>query len=490
MYKIFLILRYLSKKTLILLSMGGVTVAVGVFIVVFSVLDGFGQNIERRLRGTISDIVVSDISGDGLTDYEDIIAEARKQNPNIVACAPFIERIAMFQEFEEMKRPGAGGKLAQVSLQRSSLGYGLIRGIDPARELRVGRLDEFLRDGGYYDLHPRTPLTDLLKPGSMNVMTGAADGPGLAFAAGGPYAFFDLRTNERVKPEGATFDEQVAYMTKHYGAMNFIVYENGLVIYSAVTGRPVPTNQGKFHVAGVFKTWGSEYDSHLVYMNIKDAQDLLKMSKAAIDRSTGERTWRPAVSGISVKLNSYSNLESAKKTLRAVLKKYGANCSVKGWTEVRKSMLDALVVEKAVAVTILTCIVLVMGFGIFAILSISSAQKGRDIGVLKAIGATNGGILTVFLSTGLSVGIVGSILGTALGILVASNVNEIQAFLSNLIGWELFPKDVFYFDKIPSQIHAAVYLAIAGVTLAVCLIASIAPALMAARRDPTKTLVA
>jgi lipoprotein-releasing system permease protein len=487
MYKIFLILRYLSKKTLILISMGGVTVAVTVFIVVFSVLDGFGQNIERRLRGTISDVVVEDVSGDGLTDYEAIIREIQKENPHIAACAPYVERIAMFQEYMTNK-VAEDGNLGDLSRQRGHVEYGMVRGIDPARELLVGRLSEFLRDGGYYESHPDTPITQALRPGSMAVIVGAR-APGERFAeSSAAYTFISLPDGKHITPKGSSLEEQIDYMNKYYGERNYFVIEGGLIVYSTVTGHIERTNYNRFHVAGMFKTWGYEYDSSMVYMNLEDAQRLLKMGKPYIDPKTGKMA-RSAVTGISVKLDSYDNLADVKKTIEAVLAKHGANCTVRGWTDARRSMLDAIAVEKAVAVTILTCIVLVMGFGIFSILSISSGQKARDIGILKSIGATDGGILAIFLSTGLAIGIVGSIAGTALGILVASNVNEIQAFIARLTGWELFPKDVFYFDKIPSQIHPGVYLAIAATTLAVCLIASIVPALMAARRDPTRTLV-
>jgi len=483
MYKIFLILRYLCKKTLIMLSMGGVTVAVMVFIVVFSVLDGFGQNIERRLRGTISDIVVEDTSGWGLTDYESIMRDAQNANAHIVACAPYIERIAMFQKYVADKKVQDNGRITDVAVRASRTDYGIVRGIDPARELRVGRLDEFLRAKDcFYAQNPGVPLTVALRPGLMNILVGeGARAPGSEYAADRAYTFENPADGSRFAGVGLTLEERLASLEREYGTRDFLITERGVAIYSAVSGRPQTVSSSRFHVVGTFKTWNYEYDARYAYMNITDAQKLLQMGKPYVDRPTGETAWKPSVTGISVRLDSYDNLAGAKKTLDDVLKKYGATSTVKGWTEIQHTMLDALVIEKAVAVTILTCIVIVMGFGIFSILSISSGQKARDIGVLKAIGATDRGILAIFLATGLSIGIVGSVVGSALGILVE--------FIRSLTGWELFPKDVFYFDKIPSQIHPGVYVAIAGITLAVCLVASIVPALMAARRDPTKTLV-
>ncbi len=484
MYKIFLILRYLTKKTLILLSMGGVAVAVMVFIVVFSVLEGFGQNIRQRLRGTISDIVVEDISGNGLEDYEEIMREAEADNPHIEACSPFIERIAMFQEFWERREP-----VYEKRRRLSQAHYGLVRGIDPEREGRTGRLERFLRDGNYYRIHGNKPLSKVLRPGSNAVLVGDHEhAPGRSYAEKpGRYLFLAFRYGDVafVKPEGSTLEEKEACMQSRYGD-NYRIVERALVITSAVTRDVERASYGKYEVAGTFKTGGYEYDSALVYMNIEDAQALLNMAGSSAGEFAPAR--KPVVTGINVKLDSYENMESARATIERVLERRGANCRVRGWTEVRKNMLSAIAIEKAVAVVILTCIVMVMGFGIFAILSLSSAQKGPDIGILKSLGATNGGILAIFLAVGLAVGVVGSLAGTALGIFAASKVNEILGLLKCL-GWEVFPGDVFYFDKIPSIIRPEVYGAISVVTVLISLIASIAPAVSAARRDPTKTLI-
>ena len=484
MYKIFLIMRYLTKKTLILLSMGGVAVAVMVFIVVFSVLEGFGQNIRQRLRGTISDIVVEDISGNGLEDYEEIMREAEADNPHIEACSPFIERIAMFQEFWERREPvyGRRRRLSQAH-------YGLVRGIDPEREGRTGRLERFLRDGNYYRIHGNEPLSKVLRPGSNAVLVGDHEhAPGRSYAEKpGRYLFVAFRHGDVafVKPEGSTLEEKEAFMQSRYGDNHRIV-ERALVITSAVTRDVERASYGKYEVAGTFKTGGYEYDSALVYMNIEDAQVLLNMAGSSAGEFAPAR--KPAVTGINVKLDSYENMESARATIERILERHGAKCRVRGWTEVRKNMLSAIAIEKAVAVVILTCIVMVMGFGIFAILSLSSAQKGSDIGILKSLGATNGGVLTIFLAMGLAVGVVGSLAGTALGIFAASKVNEILGLLKYL-GWEVFPGDVFYFNKIPSIIRPEVYGTISAITVLISLIASIAPAVSAARRDPTKTLI-
>src|SRR5207249_2473007 len=102
---------------------------------------------------------------------------------------------------------------------------------------------------------------------------------------------------------------------------------------------------------------------------------------------------------------------------------------------------------------LLFLIIAVAGFGILAIFSMIVAEKTRDIGILKALGASNGGVLKIFLGYGLLLGVVGAGLGTALGLSLANNINAVEKFLGKVTGRELFPRNIYYFDKIPTDIQ-------------------------------------
>jgi lipoprotein-releasing system permease protein len=115
-------------------------------------------------------------------------------------------------------------------------------------------------------------------------------------------------------------------------------------------------------------------------------------------------------------------------------------------------------------------------------------EKTRDIGILKALGASNRGVMAIFLSYGLLLGLVGAGLGTILGLTLTENINEVERFLSQVTGQKVFSGDVYYFDRIPTHIDwlSVVLLNLGAVAIAVFF--SILPALRAAWLHPVRAL--
>ena len=502
MYKFLLISRYLRKRTLILLSAGGMTVAVMVFIVIFSVLEGFGKGIVSTLRGTMSDVVIEDTSGSGIADYDEIMRDLESEIDDVEVCSPFIERIAMFQSASFNRSVEEDGYTVDRARERTRARYGRIRGIDPEREARVGNLTRYLAKGGFYESHRGIRTGDILRPGARHVIVGKdfALPAGFATNENDANVFLVRRFDARgayitsvpwSRVEGNTFAEKARNARALFGP-ELRIRSHVFLISSLITDSPQPINFGDYTVAGQFETGHPEYDGGVVLMHYKDAQELLGMGGSGADALTGGGGRKPTVSGINIKLKpgAYERLKRIKPAIEGVLARYGTTFKVRGWTEVRRKMLDAVATEKALAFIILSCIVLAMGFGIFAIQSFSVVRHRRDIGIMKALGATNGGVMAVFLGVSVAVGVVGAALGVMLGIIIAANVNEILSVVEHLFGWELFPKDLFYLDRIPSEISPITYGVIAGVAIAICTLAGILPAAKAARQEPVVCLMA
>ena len=112
---------------------------------------------------------------------------------------------------------------------------------------------------------------------------------------------------------------------------------------------------------------------------------------------------------------------------------------VKTWEHKQGALLAAVAVEQSILNILLFFIIAVAGFGILAIFSMIVVEKTRDIGILKALGASNGGILKIFLGYGLLLGLVGAAAGTGLGVLITTYINEIEWFMSKATGLELYP---------------------------------------------------
>jgi lipoprotein-releasing system permease protein len=115
-------------------------------------------------------------------------------------------------------------------------------------------------------------------------------------------------------------------------------------------------------------------------------------------------------------------------------------------------------------------------------------QKTKEIGVIKALGATSGKILRIFLLQGFIVGVFGVAVGVGLGLLTVHNINPISHFLSRVAGIDVFPRDIYNFPEIPAFLSIGDLLTIAGSALIICTLAGLVPALRAARLEPVEAL--
>src|SRR5204863_4546061 len=116
-------------------------------------------------------------------------------------------------------------------------------------------------------------------------------------------------------------------------------------------------------------------------------------------------------------------------------------------------LLAAISIERNILNILLFMIIGVAGFGILAIFSMIVVEKTRDIGILKALGASNAGVMKIFLGYGLLLGLVGALLGTALGVTLTVHINDVEQFLTQVTGHEVFDRTVYYFTEIPTYIQ-------------------------------------
>ena len=151
-------------------------------------------------------------------------------------------------------------------------------------------------------------------------------------------------------------------------------------------------------------------------------------------------------------------------------------------------LLAAVRMETVILNILLFLIIAVAGFGILATFFMIVVEKTRDIGILKSLGAPGGGVMSIFLSYGLSLGTVGSGVGMMLGLLFVYFINEIAAALEWVTGREVFDPTIYYFQEIPTIVSpfTVCWIVVGAVLIAV--VASIMPALRAARLHPVEAL--
>jgi lipoprotein-releasing system permease protein len=161
---------------------------------------------------------------------------------------------------------------------------------------------------------------------------------------------------------------------------------------------------------------------------------------------------------------------------------------VQTWEEMQGPLLSAISVEKGILNVLLFMIIGVAGFGILAIFSMIVIEKTRDIGILKALGASNAGVMKIFLGYGLLLGLVGTVLGNVMGLAITTYINKIEKIISQISGHEIFDRHVYYFKEIPTDIQAwSIFLVNIG-AVAIAVVFSILPALRAAMLHPVRAL--
>jgi len=167
----------------------------------------------------------------------------------------------------------------------------------------------------------------------------------------------------------------------------------------------------------------------------------------------------------------------------------GRTCRVSTWEDKRRNILRAVSVERRVMAVILLFMVVLAGFLILAILYTTVMEKTRDIGILKSIGGTVGGIMSIFLLNGFLIGIVGAALGTALGVFLCNKLNEIEDIVYDLTEWRVFPRDIYSLDRIPVDKDPFWSIVIIATTaIVISFLAAVYPAWKAARMKPVEAL--
>lgn len=236
---------------------------------------------------------------------------------------------------------------------------------------------------------------------------------------------------------------------------------------------PVTLTKTEFSISGLFNSGMYLYDSSLVMTSLKGAQDFFKMPDS--------------ISGISIKIDDILRAEAVREDIYQNLGGLG-QYEVRTWIDANRNFLNALKLEKAVMFIVVTMTTVVAAFGIASCLIMSVMSRIKDIGILRSVGAKTKSILQVFIFQGLTIGATGIILGLLGGISLTLSLNKVVDFISKLIGRSLVPKDIYYFDRIPTNINTADVTLIVVCALVITLIASIYPAYYASRINPSEAL--
>lgn len=249
-------------------------------------------------------------------------------------------------------------------------------------------------------------------------------------------------------------------------------------ISTVSSGRPPKAMHFDATVVDVFKSGMSEYDSNLVFCNLEYLQEMRGM----IDPVTGTRF----ATSIQIKLRDYSKAPELIKRLKVAFP--AGLYKVQTWEQKQGPLLAAVEVEKAILNVLLFLIIAVAGFGILAIFFMIVVEKTRDIGILKSLGASSNGIMSIFISYGLALGIVGSTVGVVIGLLFVEHINTIEGWITWITGRKVFDEKIYYFPAIPTLVNPMMVMWVAVGAIVIAVLASVLPARRAAKFQPVEAL--
>ena len=216
--------------------------------------------------------------------------------------------------------------------------------------------------------------------------------------------------------------------------------------------------QESFQVAGIFNTGFLEFDHNIVFLNIEDVLSIFE--KEEKDQNIEVYLQDP------LQANFYKDK----------FQKINQNYFIYTWADLNKSLFSALKVERNVMFIILSLIVVVAAFNIISGLTILIKSKTKEIAILKTLGLSNKAIKKTFFLTGLTIGFFATVSGIIVGILISLNVEKLRIFLSKIFNFEIFPSDIYFLDKLPSEINFSSILLIFIISLIISAIASYLPA--------------
>jgi len=316
-----------------------------------------------------------------------------------------------------------------------------IRGIDPEQEEKIGDLSHIIKTGKL-DLSGDNAVIGIELARALGVQVGDT------ITIYSPHQIGDMveQLNRLKGKSGENKDAEVDNLRQ-------------MILPTEVT------------VTGIFESGRYLYDSEFLLVPLHIAQELYGLGGS--------------VHGLAVKTVDPDKAAQIRDELRSSLPE---DFSCTTWMDMNKQLFDAIAMERHVMFFLLMFIILVAAFGIMNTLITMTVQKTREIGVLKALGARTGQVISIFLIQGMVIGLFGVVTGLALGMTLIRWRNEVSQWLASVLHVEIFPKSVYEFSSIPAEVVPSDVAMICISAFVICSVAALIPAWIASRLDPVKAL--
>jgi lipoprotein-releasing system permease protein len=428
-----------AVSVITLISTIAVTVGCAGMIIVMSVMNGFSNDLRSKIMGANAHLTLSKYGGrDTFKEYPEVLTQT-KTIPGVIGASPFALSEVM------------------ISYDRSVTGA-VIKGIDVPSIGTISNLPENMIAGelGFLD-HPRAiPVFPKAKERS--------DGSKPASEADRISDAFDAATEDEAQTKHVDLPGIVIGKEMSRSLRATVGDVLNVVSPVAELGPSGPVPKAKaFRVAGVFYTGMFDYDSKLVYISLTSAQDFFGMKDAA--------------TGIEYKLVNADDTQTVARKIETIVKGHPYN--TKDWMQMNRPLFSALKLEKIAMFIILLALIFMASLLILVALIMVVLEKGKEIAILKSMGATDTSIMKIFVTYGLIIGGIGSGLGLLTGVGVCG--------LIGLFGIGLDP-EIYYITHIPVLIEPVEVLIVTIGAVVISFFATIPPSLFASRLKPVEGL--
>jgi len=226
-----------------------------------------------------------------------------------------------------------------------------------------------------------------------------------------------------------------------------------------------------YTVVALFDVGMYEYDNSFIFVPLEAAQLFFRLPNA--------------VTSLEVFVADPDQVHEDRRLIAAAL---GGHVRIVDWQQANSSLFNAVEIERNVMFLILTLIIVVAAFNIISSMIMMVKDKGRDIAILRTMGASRGAILRIFVLSGASIGVVGTVAGLLLGVVFTRNLEAIRQALQNVIGTDLFAAEIYFLTRIPARLDSGEVAAVVLMALALSFLATLYPSWRAARLDPVEAL--
>ncbi|GIW71656.1 MAG: multidrug ABC transporter substrate-binding protein [Planctomycetota bacterium] len=444
MYRRFMTLRYLRSRAISYVAIFVLALGVAVLLIVTAVMGGFQREFHEKIRSTISDVSV-ETRGFGLADAAALEAQLRAL-PHVKAAAPYLHSEVVIRSFRTWKP-------------------GVLRGIDPAKEVQVGKLADYLLSEReilelQVERHPelRSLMADVIARTPNRKPTVAE-------------AFGPTRSG---LPPLVVGGQLLVQLSMQLGDKVKLV----AIAPAAAEGDPTQIRQEdvremEFEVSGVIQSGWYDLDESITLTTIAAAQRFFDV---------GERH-----TGIALKLDDYQQAAAVAERIRREVDLPGLQ--VVPWFKRNQNLLEAVKTEQFLIYFIVFFLIVLAGLNLTSILTMSVVEKIKDLGILAALGATRRGIMSIFLWQGGLIAILGSALGVVFGLGFVAYINEIDRnVLAPLLGRRVFDPSIYYLQEIPSRVTPEMVVICVVPVVVLGFLLALYPAYRAARLDPLEAL--